>query len=433
MQLTPQERELFGVIQKCDTKRALSLLNEGDIRISCLDENGMTLLAQACYKGDAAVVKELLKRGADPNSNEHKHGYTALMFAAISGSSQGPEICRMLLDAGARSYATNSINKTAAELAAFVGQNECVSVISTYISIDEIDKFLHPQGKNSAEQYPHELCILLHATTRTHNIHPIKVILFVAEHEVLMEYRKKYLYVVDRLFERQLRCKQPNEAMSIKLWLLLCILRETFKFLDSCTDAGESIKDKLLLYVKFLLKMEPHDVIRPNVETLLRSAVRGFPYHQSVLFQMLVKLIAETKFGSEPGAYKCILQILFGPALVTRSLFCACCGVPNASKRCPNCKLLYCGAECQKLDWKIHKKCCTTIATRSKGRSVEFSEAIETTSGELEQSSISDTVLHSEASEIVFKEEVFNSTQNATISQSENTQAEFTESLSEPN
>lgn len=27
----------------------------------------------------------LLSRGADVNSNEHDHGYTALMFAALSG------------------------------------------------------------------------------------------------------------------------------------------------------------------------------------------------------------------------------------------------------------------------------------------------------------------------------------------------------------
>lgn len=46
----------------------------------------MTLLDQASYKGNAVLVEELLKRGADPNSNAHKHGYTALMFAAISGS-----------------------------------------------------------------------------------------------------------------------------------------------------------------------------------------------------------------------------------------------------------------------------------------------------------------------------------------------------------
>lgn len=86
--------------------------------------------------------------------------------------------------------------------------------------------------------------------------------------------------------------------MSIKLWLLLCILRETFKFLDSCNNTGKTVKEKLLLYVKYLLKMEPSEQIRPNTESLLRNAVRGFPYHQSVLFQMLVKMIADTEFVS---------------------------------------------------------------------------------------------------------------------------------------
>ena len=60
----------------------------------------------------------------------------------------------------------------------FAGQNECVSVINTYITLDEIDKLVHPKGKNSAEVFPSEFCSLLHATTRTHHIHPIKVWFF---------------------------------------------------------------------------------------------------------------------------------------------------------------------------------------------------------------------------------------------------------------
>ena len=52
------------------------------------------------------------------NDTQHEHKYTALHFAALSGN---PEICLALLSAGAKSHVTNTIGKTAAQMAAFVG------------------------------------------------------------------------------------------------------------------------------------------------------------------------------------------------------------------------------------------------------------------------------------------------------------------------
>lgn len=48
-------------------------------------QNGMTPLMHAAYKGKADMCKLLLQHGADVNCNEHEHGYTALMFAGLSG------------------------------------------------------------------------------------------------------------------------------------------------------------------------------------------------------------------------------------------------------------------------------------------------------------------------------------------------------------
>ena len=45
----------------------------------------MTPLHQAAYKGNRELCAFLLNSGADVNSNSHEHGYTALMFAALSG------------------------------------------------------------------------------------------------------------------------------------------------------------------------------------------------------------------------------------------------------------------------------------------------------------------------------------------------------------
>lgn len=125
---------------------------------------GMTPLMHAAYKGKADMCKLLLQHGADVNCNEHEHGYTALMFAGLSGRSRHTlgysvlyfydcyfnsrstsytlEVCHfniaaflslvcvsgktditwMMLDAGAETDVVNSVGRTAAQMAAFVGE-----------------------------------------------------------------------------------------------------------------------------------------------------------------------------------------------------------------------------------------------------------------------------------------------------------------------
>jgi len=46
---------------------------------------GMTPLMHVAYKGKADMCRLLLQHGADVNCNEHEYGYTALMFAGLSG------------------------------------------------------------------------------------------------------------------------------------------------------------------------------------------------------------------------------------------------------------------------------------------------------------------------------------------------------------
>ena len=45
----------------------------------------MTPLQQAAFKANVDICHLLLAHGADVNSSEHNQGYTALMFAALSG------------------------------------------------------------------------------------------------------------------------------------------------------------------------------------------------------------------------------------------------------------------------------------------------------------------------------------------------------------
>lgn len=45
----------------------------------------MTPLMHAAYKGKADMCRLLLQHGANVNCNQHEYGYTALMFAGLSG------------------------------------------------------------------------------------------------------------------------------------------------------------------------------------------------------------------------------------------------------------------------------------------------------------------------------------------------------------
>ncbi|KAK2096250.1 hypothetical protein P7K49_025284 [Saguinus oedipus] len=69
------------------------------------------------YKGKLDMCKLLLRHGADVNCHQHEHGYTALMFAALSGNK---DITWVMLEAGADTDVVNSVGRTAAQMAAFV-------------------------------------------------------------------------------------------------------------------------------------------------------------------------------------------------------------------------------------------------------------------------------------------------------------------------
>ena len=75
------------------------------------------------------------------------------------------------MDYGAKSFCTNKIGKTASELAAFVGQHECVSIINNHIGIDEIDSLLNTKVSGEVvEKYPDDLVTFIHDLCKTHQV-----------------------------------------------------------------------------------------------------------------------------------------------------------------------------------------------------------------------------------------------------------------------
>nr|CAD2184157.1 unnamed protein product [Meloidogyne enterolobii] len=209
--LTSDEEQIFKAIEQENIQEFTNLLEK--IRPNCLEKNGMSPLVQACFKGNEEMVKMLLEIGADADIRYHDQGYTPLMFAALAGK---PKICQLLLDSGASTHVENSIGKTAGEMAAFVGQYECVSVINAHIGVEDVNKILHPQGEKSEKIYPNELVDFIHRLTRTHLFHPVRLIFDVVGDGIIWENREKTVWTVDRLFEKQLRTKEPNEVIFVK-------------------------------------------------------------------------------------------------------------------------------------------------------------------------------------------------------------------------
>ncbi|KIH55407.1 MYND finger [Ancylostoma duodenale] len=292
-----------------------------------------------------------------------------------------------------------------------LGQHECVSIINNHVSIDEVERLLSPKvGSEVTVVYPEHLARFIHKLCSWHQvrfqIHPVAIAFELSKYEDAMKYQKKILYVVDRVFEKQLRCKESNEVMSLKVWVILFVLRDVYKYISELVATGRTAHDACLIYAKHLLVWEPGEQVRKNMEILLRAAMKAFPYHHSLLYETLVKVsrsfslstirvyktslkaMAKTPLGQRPTAFEYIVQGLFGQRLLMASKFCATCGSCAAKKRCPKCKLCYCSVDCQKFDWPIHKSCCESIRswnTVSDVRDTISLEDLQATIAEIDQ------------------------------------------------
>jgi hypothetical protein len=132
----PLEVGLYDAAEAADLKRVQALLAAG-ARPDVKGDGGWDALMHAASGGDPAVIKELLMRGADPNTREDKGGWrwyqlptgretpftalrvqltgrTALMTAAVLGHS---EAVRELLAAGAHPGLRDIQGKTALDWA----------------------------------------------------------------------------------------------------------------------------------------------------------------------------------------------------------------------------------------------------------------------------------------------------------------------------
>ncbi|KAJ7418822.1 Ankyrin repeat and MYND domain-containing protein 2 [Willisornis vidua] len=352
--LSPEEKDLLAVIATGNTEEAGRLLGSKNVRVNCLDEHGMTPLMHAAYKGKGEMCRLLLRHGADVNCNEHEHGYTALMFAGLSGNK---EITWMMLEAGAETDVVNSVGRTAAQMAAFVGQHDCVTVINNFFPRERLDYYTKPQGLDKEPKLPVKLAGPLHKIITTTNMHPVKIVLLVKENPLLAEVEalQKCYKVLDLICEKCMKQKDMNEVLAMKMHYISCIFQKCITFL-------KEREDKLDGFIKSLLKGRDKDGFPVYQEKLIRESIRKFPYCEATLLQQLVRSIAPVEIGSDPTAFSVLTQAITGQVGFVDAEFCTTCGGKGADKRCSVCKMvMYCDQNCQKIHWFTHKKVCKTL------------------------------------------------------------------------
>ena len=330
------------------------------------DENGMTPLANACYKGREDVAGVLIDRGADVNDSKHVHGYTALMFAALGGHVR---VLTLLLEHGADATATNSVNRTAAQMAAFVGQHRAATVINNFVAREQLEGFTKPRGLDSEPKLAPQLLDPLLRLVRALNVNPVRVAMALTNDHLLLEHHKKVVDVLEMLCQAQMEQEDPNEGLALKFHHLAFLLKHVAKLHGSKQADQES---QLQSLCRFWLKGDANG-FPVILENLLRQSIKEFPYHDSSIFIQLLRTLSSVPVGSEPSAITILAKSINGQkGFDEDSPVCSTCGECAPPKKCSRCKSVqYCDQNCQKLHWFTHKKVCDQL---KKEREVELSD-----------------------------------------------------------
>ncbi|KAK8740103.1 hypothetical protein OTU49_003034 [Cherax quadricarinatus] len=353
--------EIIRLVNSGDINAIKNLLLTGEAKVGESDSSGMTALHHAAYKGNANLCKMLLAHGLDVNSDTHDHRYSALHFAALSGST---ETVQQLLTAGAKTYHTNTLGRTAAQMAAFVGNHAVVALINNYLPISAVMKYTVPRGLEKEAKLPVIAAKPLYDLIMQVNLHPVKISIFVENSEVLQNNITSAWKVLEIMCEKESKCPENvNEVICMKLHYLAFVLKtleKELKKLEPMMKQKEFAKDNLIfesIIRKWLRKRQP-DGFEEHLEYYIRDAIKSFPYIEMPLFIQLVRNITSGNIGDTFA-----LTILSGCINGQRAFddnSCSTCGQELESlKRCSKCKSAqYCSRSCQKLHWPIHKKFC---------------------------------------------------------------------------
>ncbi|KPJ05062.1 PREDICTED: ankyrin repeat and MYND domain-containing protein 2 [Papilio xuthus] len=353
------EKSIFNAIAQEDLDEFKSILAHHKGSVDLFDENGMTALQHAAYKGNKDMVQMLLDRGADVNSGKHEYNYTALHFGALSGNS---DVCKLLLNAGAKPTATNSVGRTASQMAAFVGNHHTVATINNFVPLSEISYYSIPRGQQTEPYLPPVLVDPLHKFVLGVNIHPVRLALNLQSSPALLDNADKASKVLELLSKKEMtRGSDTNEVMAFKYHYLSYILNEIFNIRDKQKPNTESKEEKkhdpIEIFSKKLLKPGKDGVSLDLMDAFLKDCVREFPYRECTTFHQMVTSLTSKDPPPALSVINCTINGQRG--FVDAIPYCSTCGEEKPAKKCSKCKTVqYCDRECQRLHWFVHKKAC---------------------------------------------------------------------------
>jgi len=356
------DHPIFKSVDDGDMERLQNFLEVEGVSVELLDGTGMTPLMHASWKGHVGVTKYLLRQGADPNGGRHEHSYTCLHFAGLAGK---PEVCKLLLEAGAKTYHENSVKRTAAAMAAFVGNHHCVSVINNHVPKDHVLYYTKKQPFEEHPKLPADLAKPLHNLVMSMNTHPVRIALHFRANPTLLAKITSVRKVLELMSDREFKNRTDvNEVMSLKYHIIHFIVKDMEKQLEIDQKKEPPAKSPFLdRWIKWQLTGREPDGFPVYQENFLRQAVKEFPFPESQLFKMLVTNFSMCKeYGVGQTAAEYINGAFNGQKGFKDHENCDTCGEERAEKKCSECKSAdYCDQVCQKYHWFLHKKHCDRL------------------------------------------------------------------------
>lgn len=191
----------------------------------------------------------------------------------------------------------NSVNRTAAQMAAFVGNHHCVAIINNFVPKSEVEYYSILQGQQTEPYLPPALVDGFHKFVIQVNLHPVRIALNLQKVGTLADHLKKIKKVLELMTEREIKKKYDrSEVMAFKYHYLGWIVGEIIRCQEhfhSRREQGstESRHDFVEMFAKRVLKENKPG--QPDyIEYTIRDCAREFPFRECTIFKQVVTQLA---------------------------------------------------------------------------------------------------------------------------------------------